>query len=138
MIEFLEGLNILINIASSLNSIKNKLFHSERKKEISQWLYDIGSTIEDIAISLGKGEYPHSSCARMGYVAGNFSSVIGDAITEKEEKDLQKLLNETINIEKTYGEYISLEGFDKTSYVQELYSISGTILGLADTLHYKK
>lgn len=138
MIEFLECLNILINIGSSLNNLKNKLFNTERPKEVSKWLYDIGSNIEDIAVSLGKDEYPHQTCARMGYIASTFSSAIGDAITKKEEETLQKLLNSTINIEKIYGEYIHLESFDKTSYIQELFSISGSILGMADTLHYKK
>lgn len=138
MIEFLECLSILINIGSVLNDLKNKLFNTERPKEISKWLYDIGSNIEDIAISLGRGEYPHQTCARMGYIASTFSSIIGDAITKKEEETLQELLNSVINIERIYGEYIQLESFDKTSYIQELFSISGSILGMADTLHYKK
>lgn len=137
MIEYLECLNILINIGSSLKGIRKKLFHTERPKEISKWLYDIGSNVEDIAFHLGKGEYPHQTCGRMKYIAENFSGVIGDALTEKEENNLQELLNSAVNIERTYGEYIQLESEDKVSYIQELYSISGYILGLADTLHYK-
>lgn len=138
MIEYLECLNILINIGSSLVSAKNKLFNSERPKEIAKWLYEIGDIIESIAISLGKNEYPHQTCARMDYISKNVSTVIGDALTEKEEKHLQELLHSAVNVERTYGEYIELENEDKISYIQELYSISGFILGLADTLHYKK
>jgi hypothetical protein len=138
MIEILEGISILISIGNSLKSLKDKFFNSERKKEISEWLYEIGSIVEDIAISLDKGEYPHQTCARMGYVAETFSDVVGDAITSKEEEKLKDLLYSSVNIEKTFGEYMSLEGFDKTTYIQELYSISGTILGIADTLKYKK
>ena len=137
MIEYLECLNILINIGSSIKDIRKKLFNSERTKEISKWLYDIGFNIENIALDLNDGEYPHQTCARMAYTADNFSSVIGDALGEKEESNLQELLNSAVNIERTYGEYINLESEDKISYIQELYSISGYILGLADTLNYK-
>ena len=137
MIEYLECLNILINIGSSIKDIRKKLFNSERTKEISKWLYDIGSNIENIASELDKGEYPHQTCSRMEYTADNFLSVVGDALGEKEENNLQELLNSAVNIERTYGEYINLEREDKISYIQELYSISGYILGLADTLHYK-
>lgn len=136
--EFLECLNILINIGSSLISIKNKLMNSERTKEISRWLFDIGLNIDNIASSLSRGEYPHQTCARMQHIAKVFSSVVGDAITEKEESQIQELLDSAINIEKTYGEYIQLGDEDKISYFQELYSISGSILGIADELHYKK
>jgi hypothetical protein len=138
MIEILESISILISIGNSLKSLKDKFFNSERRKEISKWLYEIGSIIEDIAISLDKGEYPHQTCARMGYIAETFSDVVGDAITSKEEEKLKDLLYSSVNIEKTFGEYMSLEGFDRTTYIQELYSISGLILGIADTLKYKK
>jgi hypothetical protein len=138
MIEILEGIGILISIGNSLKDLKDKFFNSERRKEISEWLYEIGSIVEDIAISLDKEEYPHQTCARMGYIAETFSDIVGDAITSKEEENLKDLLHSSVNIEKTFGEYMSLEGFDKTTYIQELYSISGSILGIADTLKYKK
>jgi len=138
MIETLEGISILINIANLLNELKNKLLNSERRKEICQWLYEIGDLIEDTAISLDKEIYPHQNCSRMQYIVNNFSEVIGDALTSKEEEKLKELLYSSVNIEKTFGEYISLQSFDRTTYIQELYSISGSILGIADTLKYKK
>ena len=67
-----------------------------------------------------------------------FEDIIGDAITQREEKNLKELLFKTINIEKTYSEFINLEDFDQSTYIQELYSISGSILGIADFLKYKK
>lgn len=138
MIETLECIGVLISIASAIENLKNKLFNSDRKKEISQWVYDIGDLIEDIAISYDKGYHPHQSCARIEVIYENFSKVVGDAITEKEEKDLKKLLEFSLNIERMTGEYMSLRDYDKTSYIQELYSISGSILGIADTLKYQK
>ena len=138
IIEALEGISILISIGNSLKNLKDKFFNSERKKEISEWLYQIGDVVEDIAISLEKGKYPHQTCARMGYITGTFSDVVGDAITSKEEEKLKNLLYSSVNIEKTFGEYMSLGGFDKTTYIQELHSISGSILGIADTLKYRK
>ncbi len=138
MIETLECISILISIGTSLNEVKKKLFNSNRRTQIAEWTYEIGCIIEDIAISLDKGEYPHQTCARMGYIAETFSDIVGDAITSKEEEKLKDLLYSSVNIEKTFGEYMSLEGFDNTTYTQELYSISGLILGIADTLKYKK
>jgi len=138
MIETLECISILISIGTSLNELKTKLFNSNRRKQISEWVYDLGNIIEDTAISLDKGIYPHQNCARMQYVAEIFSDVIGDYVTSQEEEKIKELLYSSVNIERTFGEYMSLEDFDKTTYVQELYSISGTILGIADSLKYKK
>jgi hypothetical protein len=138
MIETLEAIGILIGIANGIKEIKNKLFNSERSKEVSEWVYSIGNIIEDTAISLDQGIYPHQNCARMLHIADTFSKTIGDAITSKEEEKLKDFLYSSVNIERTFGEYMSLEDFDKTTYIQELYSISGSILGIADTLKYKK
>jgi hypothetical protein len=138
IIETLEAIGILISIGSSLKELKNKFSNSKRRKEIAEWTYDLGSIVEDIAIHLNKNEYPHQTCARMAYVADIFSEVMGDAITAEEEIFLKELLQSAINIERTFGEYSSLEELDKTSYVQELYSISGSILGIADSLKHKK
>jgi hypothetical protein len=138
IIETLEAIGILISIGSSIKELKDKFFNSKRRKEIAEWTYDLGSIVEDIAIHLNKNEYPHQTCARMAYIADIFSEVVGDAITSREEELLKQLLQSAINIERTFGEYSSLEGFDKTSYIQELYSISGSILGIADSLKHKK
>lgn len=138
MIETLECISILISIGTSLNELRNKFFNSNKRKEISEWIYDLGNIIEDTAISLDKGIYPYQNCARMQYVTEIFSDIIGNYITSEEEKKLKELLYSSMNIERTFGEYMSLENFNKTDYVQELYSISGTILGIADSLKYKK
>lgn len=138
IIETLEGISILVSIGSSINQFKNKLFNSNRRKEIAEWVYELGKLVEDLAEYFKRKEYPSQTCARMQHLYQVFDEIVGDAITQKDEEKLKELLFTTINIEKTYGEFINLEDFDQTTYIQELYSISGSILGIADFLKYKK
>lgn len=138
IIETLEGISVLINIGTSLIGLKKNLFNSNRRKEIAEWVYELGILVDDLAEYFKRKEYPSQTCSRMQYLYSVFEDIIGDAITQREEKNLKELLFKTINIEKTYSEFINLEDFDQSTYIQELYSISGSILGIADFLKYKK
>lgn len=134
----LSSIKTLIDIVSSISLLKNKLYNSERRREIAEWLYEIDNIIEDIGYSMIRKEFPHQTCARMEYIAISFSDVVGNIIPFGEKQKLQDLLNATINIERLYGEFQQLEGFDRTEYIEKLFSISGTILGIADTLYYTR
>jgi len=136
MIETLECMSVLINICSAIRDLRSKLFNSERKKEIAAWLSELSAIIEEMAEFLSNKEYPHKTCARMGYLAEMFPNTVGDALTEREEIRVHTLLVSAVNIERMYGEFLDQSKEDKVSYLQELYSISGTLLGIADTLKY--
>ena len=138
IIETLEGISVLINIGTSLIELKKKLFNSNRRKEIAEWVYELGKLVDDLAEYFKRKEYPNQTCSRMQYLYTVFDDIVRDAITQREEENLKELIFKTINIEKTYGEFINLEEFDQSTYIQELYSISGSILGIADFLKYKK
>lgn len=138
IIETLEGISVLINIGTSLIGLKKNLSNSNRRKEIAEWVYELGRLVDDLAEYFKRKEYPSQTCSRMQYLYSVFEDIVGDAITQREEENLKELLFKTINIEKTYGEFINLEDFDQSTYIQELYSISGSILGIADFLKYKK
>lgn len=138
IIETLEGISVLINIGTSLIELKKNLFNSNRRKEIAEWVYELGILVDDLAEYFKRKEYPSQTCSRMQYLYSVFEDIVGDAITQREEENLKELLFKTINIEKTYSEFINLEDFDQSTYIQELYSISGSILGIADFLKYKK
>jgi hypothetical protein len=133
-----EILFTLINICSSIIDVKNKLFNSDRKKELSEWIYLIGNNIEVIADFLDDNEYPHKTCARMEEAAYSFSSVIGNTLSEEEKEHLEKLLFSAIQVEKIFAEYSNLKRGERTIYIRELYIISGSVLGIADTLKYQK
>ena len=138
IIETLEGISVLINIGTSLIELKKKLFNSNRRKEIAEWVYELGKLVDDLAEYFKRKEYPNQTCSRMQYLYTVFDDIVRDAIAQREEENLKELIFKTINIEKTYGEFINLEEFDQSTYIQELYSISGSILGIADFLKYKK
>ena len=133
-----EILLTLINICSSIIDLKSKLFNSDRKKELSEWIYLVGNNIEVIADFLDDNEYPHKTCARMEEAAYSFSSIIGDTLLKEEKEHLEKLLFSAIQVEKIFAEYSNLKRGDRTRYIQELYIISGSVLGIADTLKYQK
>lgn len=137
MIE-LEIIKSLIDLASSLLSLKNYFSKSERRKEISEWLYQLGDIIENLAHFLDNDQYPSSTCARIQTIYDNLDRIIGDAIPSKDEENIKNLINSCLNIERTFYEYINLEEPDKVDCVRDLYSISGSILGIADTLRFGK
>jgi len=133
-----ETLVVLINICTSIIDLKGKLFNSNRKKELSEWIYLLGNNIEIIADFLKRNEYPYQTCSRMEQVANSFSFIVGNTLSEEDKENLEKLLFSSINIERIFGEYSMLKEENKTTYIQELYSISGSILGIADLLKYQK
>lgn len=133
-----ETLLTLINICTLIIDLKDKFFKSDRKKELSEWIYLIGNNVETIADFLIDNEYPHQTCTRMEEAAYSFSSVIGNTLSKDEKENLQNLLLSAIQVEKIFGEYSNLIRKDKTRYIKELYIISGSILGIADTLKYQK
>lgn len=137
MIE-LEVIKTLIELASSILTLKSFFSKSTRRKEIAEWLYELGSNIEDLAHFLENNQYPTKTCARMSSVYDNLHKIVGDAITNKDEENLKNLIGSCLNIEKTYYDYMNLDEANKTDSVQELFSIAGSILGLADTLKYQK
>lgn len=137
MIE-LEVVKILIELGSFLPSLGNYFSKSKRKKEISQWLYELGSNIENLAHHFENNQYPSGVCERMRISYDNLNRIVGDAITNKDEEKIKELIGSCIEIEKTYYEYIKLDEFNKTDTVQELFSIAGDILGMADILKYEK
>lgn len=137
MIETLECMNVLIGICSAIRGLRNKLFNSDRKKQIGVWLEELSFIVEEVAECLSRKEFPHKTCARLGYLSEMFPITVGDALTEREEIHVHSLLISAVNIERTYGEYLELNKEDKVSYVQELYSIAGCLLGIADTLKYQ-
>lgn len=134
----IETIKIIIEIGSILLSLKNQFSNSERKKQIADWLYQLGDNIETLAFHFEVNQYPTSTCARMTESHDNLDEIIGNAIVKEKKEKIKDLIGRCLNIEKTFYEYINLEELDKIKCVQDLYSISGSILGIADTLKFQK
>lgn len=134
----IETIQIILEIGTSLLSLKSFFINSKRKKEISEWLYELGSNVEDLAHYLENNQYPNNCCQRMTIVYDDLHTIVGDAITNKDEENLKDLIRSCLNIERLYYEYINLDEPNKIDCVQELHSIAGSILGMADTLKYQK
>ena len=131
-----ETLLVLINICSSVIDLKNKFFNSNRKKAISEWLEKIGINIQSIADSLKINEYPYQTCSRMTEAYNECYSILGNVVDDNNLEKLNNLLGESTQIEKIFGEYSSVKEEEKQGYINQLYTISGTILGISDTLKY--
>ena len=134
----IETIQIILEIGTSLLSLKGFFINSKRKKEIAEWLYELGSNVEDLAHYLENNQFPVNCCQRMSIVYDNLHQIVGDVITNKDEENLKDLIRSCLNIERLYYEYIHLDEPNKIDCIQELHSIGGSILGMADTLKYQK
>lgn len=137
MIE-LEIIKTLIELTISLLPLSKYFSKSERKKEISEWLYKLGDNIRHLSYYLKNDQYPATTCERMRIAYDDIHEVIGDIVPEKKEESIKELIGDCLNIEKMFYNYMELDEYDKIDCIQELDSIAGSILGMADTLKHQK
>lgn len=137
MIE-LQIIKTLIELTTSLLPLEKYFSKSERKKEISEWLYKLGNNIKQLSHFLHNNQFPATTCERIQIAYEDIHEVIGDVIPKKKEANIKALIGDCLNIEKIYYEYMRLDEYDKINCIQELDSIAGSILGMADTLKYQK
>lgn len=135
--ETLAFIKTLLDIGSSLIPFIDKFSGSSKKKELTAWLYEIGSLVEQTAFLMKENIYPYAACGRMKILAQDFPDLFSQVLPLDRLKLLHSKLTEVIEIERMYGEYLTLEKPARDISVGKMLETSGVFLGVADVLKHK-
>ncbi len=136
--EFIQFICTLIEITNGIFSFKEGFKNSSRKKEIAEWLYELGALIDNTAHSLNQNTYPHNNCLRMRGLVDQFPHIFSDIFSKDKIEDLQNKLIQVTEIEKMFGDLSQLSSEDRKTNINELYEISASFMVMGDTLKYSK
>jgi hypothetical protein len=125
---------MIIDIGISLFNVTKSLSGKEKRKNLGDWLHDLGVLVEDIAVKLESREFPHTSCSKMSYMVDHFDEMMTGHLDDTELSNLQKMLNQARNIERLYGELSQLPAEEKSEKIVALKETAGTLQAAGDML----
>ena len=125
---------MIVDIGISLFNVTKSLTGNDRRKSVGNWMKDLGLLVEEVAIKLELGEFPHTACAKMSYMVDHFEDMMLGHLEEKELADLYKMLQDARNIERLYAEISQLSPEEKSEKIVALKEISGTLQAAGDML----
>ena len=135
--EILTGILCFFNIFKILLDIKEKLITDNDKIRASQFLYDIGMLLKDVASELEEGRYPHEKCAVMSEYLNNLVTVLKSKLDKDEIKRLEDLIDKSYRIEQLLGQLNQLSKEDREINISFLKEAAGNFLGLGNVLKLK-
>jgi hypothetical protein len=136
--EFIQLICVLIEVTKAIFSFTEGFKNSKRKKEIAEWLHELGALIDNTASSLDQNNYPHNNCLRMRGLVDVFPHIFSDVFSKDKIEDLQNKMIQVTEIERMFGELSQLSPEDRRNNINELYEISSSFMVMSDTLKYSK
>ncbi len=111
---------------------KAKAAKRERKDSAADFYLKIATTLEDVARTLNKGDYPDRSCQKVLVYAEGLPGAIGDVIGKDTAKKISAKLSEAHKVEQLYIELKNVD--NKKEQLAELRRASGYFEAAADIL----
>lgn len=118
---------LIIDIGIGLCNLTKGVFSSDRKKKLGAWMVELGDLIAEVADSLENKRYPHTTCAKMQYMVGEFETVVGTAMEESDVKELAIMLHQAQNIERLFSELSLLDDREIEVHLARLRETAGTL-----------
>lgn len=130
----LTTFKLLIDITIGLCDLAKGLFVND-KKILGEWMIDLGKLIDEVADSLEQNRYPHTTCAKMQYMANQFYGLAEKTIDDPGlAQSLAIKLHQTQKIELLFGELSSLSDRERAWHLMQLRDMAGTIQAAGGTL----
>lgn len=107
--EILTAIACLLQIANMIFNLRERLeLTKDQKQALSELLNNIGILINHVSLDLEKNIYPHDKCLQMEIYANELKNILSKKMKPDEIDKLNKLLNESVKVEKLFGELNNL------------------------------
>jgi hypothetical protein len=138
MIEILSGIACFLNIVNTVFTIKDKILPAKNKENIGNFLNDIGSLLQEVAIDFEQKKYPHDKCSIMFEYMNGMKNELTDKMNEEKITTLQNLIEESYRVEQLFSQLNQLTDEEKIYNINILKSIAGRFIGLGKLLRLNK
>ena len=132
--EILTGILCLLQIADIALKVKDKIVSREEKQSVSVLLKNIGELVDSVAADLEQNVYSHNKCAQMEHFMHSLHNCLKGKITQEQVDKLVQLMQQSVQVEKLFGQMQQLDDVTKKENINQLRSSAGSFIAISQTI----